>query len=61
VPQIVSKIKMTDTIMNEKFENLKVLTCSFNFALFTKLISSFSRIKSARPNPSTFLKAYLSS
>lgn len=52
---------MTDTIMNEKFENLKVLTCSFNFALFTKLISSFSRIKSARPNPSTFLKAYLSS
>jgi len=46
-------------IMNEKFENLKVLTCSFNFALFTKFISSFARIKSARPKPSTFLKADL--
>lgn len=45
--------------MNKKFENLKVLTCSFNFALFTKFISSFARIKSARPKPSTFLKADL--
>jgi hypothetical protein len=48
-------------VMNEKFENLKVLTWSFNFALFTKLISSFSRINSERPKPSTFLKADLSS
>ena len=48
-------------VMNAKFENLKVLTWSLNFALFTKLISSFSRIKSERPNPSTSLKAALSS
>ena len=42
--------------MNKKFENLNVFTYSFSFALLTKLMSSFSNFKSARPSPSTSLK-----